>query len=81
MHLDFNAGLKHLAERRGLGYFDLVTEMAQPGSASTIPKLDERFRPAGFDHHVADTVFIRRMHYNAVGAAFGLNVPVSALPG
>lgn len=75
MHLQFNAELARQAAALGCGYFDLV---AQTGNGSlhglsTQPlRLADHFRTAGFDHHLADTVVTRRLHYEAAGRAFGL---------
>lgn len=73
MHLAFNAGLKDYAERRSHKYFDLVAATADPCSLPTAPHLAHQYRNAQPDHHLADTVAVRRMHYDSVGAVFGLD--------
>lgn len=73
MHLDFNTGLAALAEEKGLGYFDLVQETSAKASAT--PRLGDAYRPADFDHHLVDSVAVRRMHYIAAGKVFGLHAP------
>lgn len=70
MHLDFNAGLAKMAEDKGLKYFDLVAETSEKGADT--PRLADSFKPAGFDHHLIDSVAVRRMHYVAAGKAFGV---------
>jgi hypothetical protein len=75
MHLRFNDALAAFAGRMGHAYFDLVGETGN-GSArhlSAMPlRLADEYRVGGFDHHLADTVAVRRMHYVAAGRAFGL---------
>lgn len=70
MHLAFNAGLRQVAESRGVGYFDLVEETSGEGAHA----LRDEFLTATFDHHLADTVPVRRMHYLAAGRVFGLEL-------
>lgn len=70
MHLEFNAGLQRIAHAQGHSYFDLVRETKGPHKAA--PRLADRFRTAEFDHHLVDSVAVRRMHYIAAGQAFGL---------
>lgn len=75
MHLNFNAGVRAFAERSGRGYFDLVADTGNGGGSWLLGRplrLDDQFRTAGFDHHLANTVSVRRMHYVAAGRVFGL---------
>lgn len=74
MHLTFNAGLAAMAAQEGLTYFDLVQDTATHDSAT--PRLADAYRPAEFDHHLVDSVAVRKMHYLAAGAAFGLTAPM-----
>lgn len=73
MHLAFNAGLAAYAARTGCRYFDLVAQTAAPGSPTGTPRLADAVRTAQPDHHLADTVAVRRMHYDAIGAVFDLD--------
>ncbi|MBW6402008.1 hypothetical protein KPL78_29450 [Roseomonas sp. HJA6] len=75
MHLDFNAALAALAQRTGRGYFDLVAQTGNGnirGLSAAPPRLADHFRTAKLDHHLADTVVVRRLHVEAAGRAFGL---------
>ncbi|WP_154402059.1 hypothetical protein [Ornithinimicrobium cavernae] len=75
MHLSFNAKVRELAHSQGHQYFDLVAETADGADgalSATIPRLADRFLTAAFDHHLADTVPVRRMHFESVGRVFGL---------
>jgi len=75
MHLSFNDQLAQLAAQRGFGYFDVVAQTGNgsiPGISAEPLRLAEQFRTGGFDHHMADTVVLRRIHYEAAGRAFSL---------
>lgn len=75
MHLRFNAGLARLASCHGIGYFDLVRETGNGGihGVTAAPvRLADEFKTARFDHHLADTVVVRRLHYEAAGRVFGM---------
>lgn len=80
MHLDFNGQMKQWAEQEGLQYFDFIEETAEPASDPTRPRLAEQFKTASFDHHLANSVATRRIHYTALGDVFKLNhAPAEAL--
>lgn len=73
LHLAFNHAVARMAADRGIRYFDINNQLAKgngPGKDGR-PKLAFRFRTAGFDHHVADTVEVRRMHHLALADCFG----------
>ncbi|GAB3177074.1 hypothetical protein GCM10027060_00790 [Nesterenkonia halophila] len=75
MHLAFNAGLAQLTEELGLRYFDLNEELAtspHPALAAGPITLADQFKTGAFDHHVADTVVARRVHYEGLLKAFDL---------
>lgn len=75
MHLAFNAGLAQLARELGLRYFDLNEELAaspHPALAAEPIRLADQFKTGAFDHHVADTVVARRVHYEGLLKAFDL---------
>lgn len=60
MAVDFNRKLLALATELGLAYFD-INDLIQD-QRSVTPKIAECHCPAAFDHHLADTLFIRRAH-------------------
>lgn len=65
MHLDFNRRLAALAERMGAGYFDINDAIAARGPDGVRrPELgiDPAHAPGGFDHHLSDSLEIRRLH-------------------
>lgn len=75
MHHDFNHKLADLAGRLGMRYFDLNAQLGDGrlrGLSSAPPRLADQFKTGFFDHHLADTVVVRQMHYQAVGKVFGL---------
>lgn len=75
MHLAFNAGLQQLAEDVGVRYFDLNEDLAassHPSLAAGPIRLADQFKTGAFDHHVADTVVARRVHYEGLLKAFDL---------
>ncbi|WP_139084347.1 hypothetical protein [Nesterenkonia sp. F] len=75
MPLAFKAGIAELAEELGLRYFDLDEELAaspHPARAAEPITLVDQFRTGAFDHHVADTVVARRVHYEGLHKAFDL---------
>ncbi|MDO5704131.1 MAG: hypothetical protein Q4G49_03540 [Paracoccus sp. (in: a-proteobacteria)] len=72
MHLAFNARLADLAAQIGCRYFDVVDQTRDPDAPGDVPRLADAHRTAKFDHHLADTVAVRRIHYLAAGRAFGL---------
>ena len=75
MHINFNAQLRQIAQKRGIRYFDLNSGLANeaiPGLSRDVPSLSDHFRPAKFDHHLADTISVRRMHYEALGRTYNL---------
>src|SRR5699024_2661525 len=86
LHLSFNDKVRIAAEARGFGYFDLVRETSEEADTGSVtPRLGENFLTAAFDHHLADTIPVRRMHYEAAGKVFGIRTddlraaqPVSA---
>ncbi|WP_134681188.1 hypothetical protein [Paracoccus ravus] len=69
MHLAFNDRLRDLASEIGARYFDLNDALAEPAGER---KLADRFKPGTFDHHLADTVEVRQLHYRAIGKAFDI---------
>lgn len=75
MHLRFNDALAQFAKQAGHGYFDLVSETGNGSirNISSVPlRLADEYRVGALDHHIADTVAARRLHYEAAGRAFGL---------
>lgn len=75
MHRAFNARLAALAGDLGHGYFDLNDQISDgpiQALAAAQPRLADQFKTGFFDHHLADTVVVRRMHYEALGKVFGL---------
>lgn len=74
MHLAFNDRLKAIAAKNGHRYFDIVQETGNggiPGLTSFPLRLSEEFQPGFFDHHLADTVRVRRIHHTALARTFG----------
>lgn len=70
----FNAGLRRICKRHGMGYFDINAELAAPltdGKESAV--LADCHRSATFEPHLADTVQVRRSHLNGLLRAFGAN--------
>lgn len=72
MHYAFNAELASLADDLGIRYFDLVPLLTEPHPSGGPARLSDLHRRAAFDHHVANTVWMRRKHYEAAGTVFGL---------
>lgn len=75
MHRAFNRKLADLARDLGHGYFDLNDQISDgpiQALAAAQPRLGDHFKTGFFDHHLADTVVVRRMHYEALGKVFGL---------
>lgn len=74
MHLMFNSRLKNAASEKGFLYFDLVQQTSDGwinGQSTGLPRLTDDFKTGYFDHHLADTVRVRRLHFEAAGRAFG----------
>lgn len=59
----FNNQLKDLACERGWRYFDVNDELSSysPGKG-----INDEFIPAGFDHHLVDSVYMRKLHLSAL---------------
>lgn len=75
MHLLFNEKLQDMCERLGIRYFDLVQQTSAGGISGVTmqkPRLADIYKTAKFDHHLADTIAVRKMHYVAAGSVFGL---------
>lgn len=73
MHYAFNATLRGIARDLDMAYFDLVDALTEPNpTRGGPPRLSDLHRRAADDHHVANTVWVRRRHWEAAGAAFGL---------
>ncbi|MDO5612491.1 MAG: hypothetical protein Q4G14_04505 [Paracoccus sp. (in: a-proteobacteria)] len=72
MHLAFNDRLAQMAARLGCRYFDVVEQTRGRDADKGVPCLADECRTARFDHHLADTVAVRRIHYMAAGRCFGL---------
>ena len=72
MHIAFNAGLRARATETGYGYFDLVDQLADPTHPKA-PRLDPRFIPGRFDHHVANSLHMQKIHILGIFEALGLN--------
>ncbi|MDO5631859.1 MAG: hypothetical protein Q4G22_08480 [Paracoccus sp. (in: a-proteobacteria)] len=72
MHLAFNDRLADMAARLGVRYFDVVEQTRDRDADKGVPCLADDYRTAQFDHHMADTVAVRRIHYMAAGRCFGL---------
>lgn len=75
MHLAFNHRLAALAAELGHGYFDIndrLSEGPAQALAGATPRLADQFKTGFFDHHLADTVVVRRIHYEALGRVSGL---------
>lgn len=75
MHLQFNRGLAKLARNLGMRYFDIndrISDGSVYGASISVPRLSDNVKTARFDHHLADTVAVRRWHYEALGRAFDL---------
>lgn len=59
--LSFNKNLcDALKNLRNITYFDFNKSF----SAHEGSKLDPQFQPSGFDHHIADTLYTRHIHYD-----------------
>lgn len=73
MHLAYNSLLADWAAGAGVRYFDINHAIARRdagGLRNPELGLDPDFAPAGFDHHIADTIGIRALHLRAMQAAF-----------
>lgn len=70
MHLYFNKKLRGVAEKIGARYFDFTQETAV--REGEVLRLADVFRPGQFDHHLANTLRVRSMHYEGAGKVFGL---------
>ena len=71
--LDFNVALQEACAGLGLVYFDLNQELGQKGAYRGIDAdtgIREEFMPAGPDHHVVDSIFVRKLHYLKALAAY-----------
>lgn len=58
-HLDFNVKLKAKAKENGWQYFDINEELSNYTAGKGV--LDQ-FIPAGDDHHLVDSIFVRILH-------------------
>lgn len=70
-HLAFNQGVKDLAAREGYGYFDVIAQTSVIGEDGVV-RLDPRFAPARFDHHMANSLALQRDHILGVLRAAGV---------
>ncbi|WP_335949699.1 hypothetical protein [Salipiger bermudensis] len=74
MHILFNSMLREMCASLGVRYFDIVSETATGGVAGATmqyPRLSDVYKTSKFDHHFADTVEVRKIHYFALGRVFG----------
>ena len=58
----FNEQLQSACQEHGYGYFDINGELADQATGIINP----RFIPAGFDHHIIDSLEVRTIHWNAL---------------
>lgn len=72
MSIAFNNSLKEETSRRGLQYFDINAETAKPAPAGLPMRLDDIHSPAAIDHHLVDSLAVRRIHYQKMLGAFDL---------
>lgn len=75
MSLAFNRGLAIIAAEMGARYFDLNDRISNgniTGISAVPARLHDMHRVAGLDHHLADTVEVRKMHFEAAGKVFDL---------
>ena len=71
MHLRFNEQMRELAISSGVRYFDLNDGIKDTSQES--PRVADEFRPGPFDHHLTDSLPVRRLHYVRAGEVFGLS--------
>ncbi|QEP42034.1 hypothetical protein D5085_02090 [Ectothiorhodospiraceae bacterium BW-2] len=61
MHLDFNVYLKKQCVLNGFGYFDINDSILKYNGL-----IDEKYIPTGQDHHISDTLFVRKIHIEKI---------------
>lgn len=72
-HLDFNRRINALADQFGIRYFDINEKIAERGPAGRIRqpmRLATGHQPIRFDHHLAPTIHVHRVHLDAVQTVF-----------
>lgn len=72
-HLDFNHRITALADQFGIRYFDINDKIAERGPAGRIRqpmRLATSHQPIRFDHHLAPTIHVHRVHLDAVQTVF-----------
>lgn len=77
MLLNFNNEIRLQAKSRGFRYFDINNEIGYMDKEGN-QRLKTAFMPAISDHHLADSIFIRRSFLSAVLKGFDIN-PVNYL--
>lgn len=70
MHLRFNEMIRDLAINLGIRYFDLNDDIRD--LTEDQPRVADVYRPGPFDHHLTDSLPVRRLHYVRAGEVFGL---------
>ncbi len=77
MHERFNANLFRIAGDVGAKYFDIndaiattETDSAGPKSRIGSRRLSSTFRPGRFDHHLVDSLEVRRIHLERIKETF-----------
>ncbi|MCA0045043.1 hypothetical protein [Celeribacter litoreus] len=70
MHFMFNECVAKFCKTLGIGYFDLNDDLRSETDPLVI---SDAFRPSIFDHHLADSIQVRRLHYQAAGKIFALD--------
>lgn len=75
MHLDFNSKLGKFARANSIPYFDINPQISSGDHSDIYPftaRLSDFCRNGLPDHHLADTIFTRKLHFEAAGRAFDL---------
>jgi hypothetical protein len=62
-HIAFNESLKKYAQEVGMKYFDINSFVEDEHNKCTV---DLKYIPAGDDHHLVDSLYMRIIHINAL---------------
>ena len=76
LHMSFNQAIKSMIEERGGHYFDIndaIAERDNDGGLVRPLRLDRRFMPSENDHHICDSLYIRKLHHLSMLEAFDLS--------
>ncbi len=68
MSLRYNDLLRRECERKGIRYFDINASIARYDENGKLAGIASHFCPAGFDHHLVDSLDVRRFHIEALAS-------------